>query len=796
MAFNGKLLQPLLVLGELIVLMILVASVASTPNSGCDRRCGSVKIPYPFGTSEGCYLDSTFLITCNNTIIHGPKPSLGPDMFVEDISVLDGELRVSNPVASLCKVLKQSGEGKPTVPSRTKQAIPCSQTKGTYSRCIDGGEPISISVNYSGNSALFKLSNFRISNKRNKITAVGCGVYSFIQGSVEQKGFTTGCLSLCNSNVSDVVNGSCSGIGCCQTSIPKGATEFDLSVRSLSEYNTTTLDIGECAFGFIVDEKAYNFSSLDFSDLLDRKTVPLVLDWAVGNETCKDAEKNMDSYACKANNSYCYDSSNGPGYRCNCSDGYQGNPYLPVGPDSCQDINECISLEKPCAGNATCNNTDGNYTCTCQHGYEGDGRMPPGIGCRPRESQSRIIAIALGISSGLLVLLLGSSLVYWVLQKRKLIKLKEKWFQQNGGMMLQQRLPNQTGSTETAKVFSTEELEKATDNYNKSRVLGQGGYGVVYKGILSDNRVVAIKKSKIGDQSQIEQFINEVIVLTQINHRNVVKLLGCCLETEVPMLVYEFITNGTLSDHLHDKSRSSLLSWDNRLKIATESAGALAYLHFEASMPIIHRDVKTANILLDENHTAKVSDFGASRLVPLDQTQLTTLVQGTLGYLDPEYFHTSHLTEKSDVYSFGVVLAELLTGKKVISLDRPESERNLATYFVSMVKDDRLVEVLDDNIHNGSYIEELKKVANVAKRCLSVKGDDRPSMKEVAVELDGLRVQEKKARKEANLNTEESEYFLHPSTHSLSIDVGVGYSSTSTIDSMGNQALKPTDDGR
>ncbi|KAG7943144.1 hypothetical protein I3843_15G024600 [Carya illinoinensis] len=406
------------------------------------------------------------------------------------------------------------------------------------------------------------------------------------------------------------------------------------------------------------------------------------------------------------------------------------------------------------------------------------------------------VLICTGISIGLLVLLVGSSLVYWLLQKRKLVKLKEKWFQQNGGLMLQQRLPNQTGSMETTKVFSTEELEKPTDNYNKSRVIGQGGCGVVYKGILSDNRVVAIKKSKIGEQSQIEQFINEVIVLTQINHRNVVKLLGCCLETEVPMLVYEFITNGTLSDHLHDKSRSSLLSWDKRLKIATETAGSLAYLHYEASMPIIHQDVKTANILLDENHTAKVSDFGASRIVPLDQTQLTTLVQGTFGYLDPEYFHTSHLTDKSDVYSFGVVLAELLTGKKVISFDRLESERNLATYFVSMVKDDRLVEVLDDNIHNGSNVEELKKVANVAKRCLSVKGDDRPTMKEVAVELDGLRVQGKQVRKEANLNKKESEYSLSASAHSLSIDVGVGYSSTGTIDSMGNQALTPTDDGR
>ncbi|KAF5467858.1 hypothetical protein F2P56_012070 [Juglans regia] len=190
MAFNGKLLQPLLVLGELIVLMILVASVASKPNSECDRRCGSVEIPYPFGTSEGCYLDSTFLITCNNTIRHGPKPSLGPDMFVEDISVLDGELRVSNPVASLCKELeisKGGNKGKPILQiSSNHYPMPCSEKNSAYSKCIsDGRGPISISVNYSGNSALFKLSNFRISNKRNKITAVGCGVYSFIQGSVE-----------------------------------------------------------------------------------------------------------------------------------------------------------------------------------------------------------------------------------------------------------------------------------------------------------------------------------------------------------------------------------------------------------------------------------------------------------------------------------------------------------------------------------------------------------------------------------------------------------------------------------
>ncbi|XP_018828363.1 wall-associated receptor kinase 2-like isoform X2 [Juglans regia] len=720
MDLRGKLLQ-LLLLG----FVILAATAASIPNSICERMCGEVEIPYPFGTSEGCYLDKPFLITCNH-LYSPPKPFLDVDLPVEDISLPNGELRVSNPVALLCK---------------RDQPICLSP----YCR-----RP---TVDYTDISALLNLSSFRISETRNMITAVGCDVYTYIQGTDQgQKGFTTGCLSLCDKNL-NVVNESCSGIGCCQTSIPKGATGYILNVRSLSN---DTLPGGNdlCGYGFIVDEQAYKFSSLDFRNLKNRTTVPLVLDWAIGNKTCKDAQKNKTSYACKATHSYCYDSTNGPGYRCKCSSGYHGNPYLPDGQDdSCQDIDECKQdhWKLACNANATCINTDGNYTCACPKGYEGDGRID-GTDCRPiviGQSNNKIISIALGVSISLLVLLVGTSWVYWGLKKRKLIKLREKWFQQNGGLMLQQRLQHHTGSMDTTKIYSAEELKKATDNYNKSNILGQGGYGTVYKGVLADNKVVAIKKSKIGDQSQIEQFINEVVVLTQINHRNVVKLLGCCLDTEVPLLVYEFITNGTLSDHIHDKSRSSLLSWDNRLKIATETAGALAYLHCEASMPIIHRDVKTANILLDGNHTAKVSDFGASRLVPLDQTQLTTLVQGTFGYLDPEYFRTSHLTEKSDVYSFGVVLAELLTSKKVISFVRPESERNLATYFVSMVEEDRLLEILDDHIYNGSNAEELKKVANVAKRSLSVKGDDRPTMKEVAVELDGFRIKEKHSRKES-----------------------------------------------
>ena len=407
-----------------------------------------------------------------------------------------------------------------------------------------------------------------------------------------------------------------------------------------------------------------------------------------------------------------------------------------------------------------------------------------------------LVFIYAGVSVSFLALLAGSFYVYWGMKKRKLLKLKEKFFRQNGGILLQQQIASHIGSssTETAKVFTVEELKKATNNFDEGRVLGQGGYGTVYKGVLQDNRVVAIKKSKISDPSQIEQFINEVIILSQINHRNVVKLLGCCLDTEVPLLVYEFISNGTVSEHLHDQSQSSRLTWNARLRIATETAGALAYLHSATSTPIIHRDVKTTNILLDSDLTAKVSDFGASRLVPLDQTQLTTLVQGTLGYLDPEYFHTSQLTEKSDVYSFGVVLAELITGKKALSFNRPESERNLSVYFVSSMKEGRLLHILDSHIINEASVEQLKEVANIAKRCLGVKGEERPTMKEVGMELEGLRIMEKNRWGSVNSSSEETEHLLKEDSFPYKAGTG-GNGISSGLDSL-NQISMTLGGGR
>ncbi|XP_043721470.1 LOW QUALITY PROTEIN: wall-associated receptor kinase-like 22 [Telopea speciosissima] len=282
--------------------------------------------------------------------------------------------------------------------------------------------------------------------------------------------------------------------------------------------------------------------------------------------------------------------------------------------------------------------------------------------------------------------------------------------------------------------------------------------------MLSDGKIVAIKKSKGVQEEEgviIEQFINEVVLLSQINHRNVVKLFGCCLETEVPLLVYEFIPNGTLSSHMHDNCDDQFpFTWDSRLRIATEVAEALAYLHSSASIPIYHRDIKSTNILLDDSrYRAKVSDFGISRSVPIDQTHLTTLVQGTFGYLDPEYFRTSQFTDKSDVYSFGVVLVELLTGEKPISTTRSQEEKSLVSYFIDSMEENKLFEILDTQTVKEGIKEDLEAVAVIANRCLKMNGKERPTMKEVATKLEGLRgspsknlfVQEIKQNEDCNI---------------------------------------------
>ena len=344
-----------------------------------------------------------------------------------------------------------------------------------------------------------------------------------------------------------------------------------------------------------------------------------------------------------------------------------------------------------------------------------------------------------------------------MVKKRKNIKRKEKFFKRNGGLLLQKQLSSSEVTVEkTTKLFNSKDLEKATDNFNVNRILGQGGQGTVYKGMLIDGKIVAVKKSKVIDEGKLEEFINEVVILSQINHRNVVKLLGCCLETEVPLLVYEFIPNGTLSQYLYEQNEEFLATWNIRLQIATEVAGALSYLHLAASTPIYHRDIKTTNILLDDKYKAKVADFGTSRSIAVDQTHLTTVVQGTFGYLDPEYLQSSQFTEKSDVYSFGVVLVELLTGEKAISSTRTKECRSLATYFIHSMEENKLFDIIDAQVMKDSKQEEIIAVANLAKMCLNINGKKRPTMKEVAMQLEAVQMLQKTHN--VQQNHEEFEY--------------------------------------
>ena len=323
-------------------------------------------------------------------------------------------------------------------------------------------------------------------------------------------------------------------------------------------------------------------------------------------------------------------------------------------------------------------------------------------------------------------------------ERRKLANIKEKYFRQHGGLLLLEQISSGQGTTFT--IFTETELMEATDQFDEKNVLGRGGHGTVYKGTLKNGSAVAIKRCiSMTDEQRKKEFGKEMLILSQVNHKNIVKLLGCCLEVEVPMLVYEFIPNGTLFHFIHGSNGSHNIPFSTRLRIAHESALALDYLHSCASPPILHGDVKSSNILLDNNYSAKVSDFGASIVAPTDESQFVTLVQGTCGYLDPEYMQTCQLTDKSDVYSFGVVLLELITGKKALNLEGPESERSLSMRFLCTLKEGRLMDVIDDSIKGEENNGLLEEVADLARQCLEMTGENRPAMRDVAERLDRLR---------------------------------------------------------
>ncbi|KAJ9189861.1 hypothetical protein P3X46_001112 [Hevea brasiliensis] len=487
-----------------------------------------------------------------------------------------------------------------------------------------------------------------------------------------------------------IVNDYCNGTDCCHVTIPS----------SLQGRNSWRKKDPNVQFPMVLDWMLYSNRTESYN-------------WIINSSLWSGNNSESESLACFPDGSSSINEA--AVFWCYCRRGYEGNPYI-----RCTDLDECEDpkFRSHCKGITRCVNTSGSFKCVPDAKW--------------------IILLCTGGIIGVLVIVFGIQMLCKLMKKRRNIQLKKKFFERNGGLLLRQQLTSSDGSVKKTQIFTSKELEKATDRFNDNRILGQGGQGTVYKGMLADGRIVAVKMSKLVDEENLQEFINELVILSQINHRNVVRLLGCCLETEVPLLVYEFIPNGSLFQYLHDQSEEASLPWEMRVRIASEIAGALAYLHSAASIPVYHRDIKSTNILLDEKHRAKVSDFGTSRSIAIDQTHLTTHVHGTFGYLDPEYFQSSQFTDKSDVYSFGVVLVELLSGQKPIYLSSSQETMSLATNFILLMEESRLFDIIDARITEDCHDEEIVAVANLALRCLNLNGKKRPTMKEVTIELERI----------------------------------------------------------
>ncbi|OWM62784.1 hypothetical protein CDL15_Pgr020078 [Punica granatum] len=340
----------------------------------------------------------------------------------------------------------------------------------------------------------------------------------------------------------------------------------------------------------------------------------------------------------------------------------------------------------------------------------------------PRNTRLPII---LGVVGGVLLALLVISLVAFIYKRTE----------RTESALTARAAMDMKNWNAAAKIFSYKEIKSATNNFKE--VIGRGSFGAVYLGKLPDGKSVAVKVRFDKSQLGADSFINEVHLLSQVCHQNLVFFEGFCYESQRQILVYEYLPSGSLADHLYGTSskKSVSLSWVRRLKIAVDAAKGLDYLHNGSEPRIIHRDIKCGNILLDKDMNAKVCDFGLSKQITReDATHVTTVVKGTAGYLDPEYYSTQQLTEKSDVYSFGVVLLELICGREPLSHTGTPDSFNLVLWAKPYLQAGAF-EIVDERLNGCFDVESMKRTAIVAVRSVERDASQRPTMAEVLSEL-------------------------------------------------------------
>ncbi|KAJ3685243.1 hypothetical protein LUZ61_014407 [Rhynchospora tenuis] len=400
------------------VLLLLLPSTTKTAESAtlhpeCPDNCGGISIPYPFGIGANCSMSEYFNISCNKTD-NGTSTPYIRDLKFFNINLSLGQARVESTISFQC-----------------------------YNITIKGV--------YPGIDWWWNLSEtpYRYNHELNKFVVIGCDTLAYLNFSNGLYSYLGGCVSKCG-NVESLTNGSCSGIGCCQISIPEGTNK--ISVYFDERYNNSEVyGFDPCGYAMLTEDETFTFNTNYITtDQLLLQNTSAIIDWAIGNTTCDIAKADNSSYACRSAKSVCLNSSSGLGYLCNCSDGYQGNPYLEGG---CQDINECAE-QKPCSKPGKCHNTEGGYHCSCPFGW----RKESNYACELN------LALILGTCASIVALSFLALGIYVVLARRKLSKMMEKYFEQHGGWILLEKIKSSQGLGFT--IFTKQQVEKATNNFD------------------------------------------------------------------------------------------------------------------------------------------------------------------------------------------------------------------------------------------------------------------------------------------------------------------------------------------